>query len=716
MLYTVVSLGWIYLSGLILSPGNFDANLEWLLELGKGTGFVLATASVLYVLLRRRSEAMVRAREQLRSASEELSDTAALLGGIFEAAPLPMFTTDREGRITSWNPAAERVLGWAASEVIGKVSPLGGPETQPEYDEIRARALGGEAVETLIRRRRRDGQGIALRLWSAPVFDGRGKITGLLAIMDDVTLTQAIEEERARLATAVEQAGEAILITDPRGTIVYVNPAFERASGYSRVELIGANPRVLKSGRQSGAFYESMWGALQRGETWSGTFVNKRKDGSLYEEDAVITPLRDPSGEVRLFVGVKRDVTHERALERQLAAAQRMEAVGQLAGGIAHDFNNLLTAISGYAQLLRDELPGDDPRRADADEILRASGSAAGLVRQLLAFGRRQILHPEVLDLGELVGRLNPMLRRLLGESVRLIVRAEPDIDPVFADPGQLEQVLVNLTVNARDAMRDGGTLWFELANVSVDASLAETHEPMRPGSYVQLTVSDTGIGMDSATLARIFEPFFTTKPVGSGMGLGLATAYGIVKQSGGFMFATSEPGHGASFQIYLPRTESADGTGALSARATLAPARGGSETVLLVEDEPGVRAFAKTALERLGYRVLVAGDGSEAEAVASASATSIDLLVTDVTLPGIAGPEIARRMLDAKPELRVLFISGYTEDESVRRGVRASGVAFLPKPFTAEVLGRRVREVLDGARMPEEQAASPRPPSQPAF
>lgn len=503
----------------------------------------------------------------------------------------------------------------------------------------------------------------------------------------------AADEERTRLATAVEQAAEAIIITDRDARILYVNPAFEQVSGYTKAELVGRNPRLLQSGRHGRAFYVAMWSTLQAGETWHGAFLNRRKDGVIYEEEAVISPIRDSDGTVVSYVGVQRDISHERVVERELAEAGRMEAVGQLAGGIAHDFNNLLTAITGYAEMLREEVRSDPAARADVDEILRASRSAAGLVRQLLAFGRRQVLEPASLALDLLVEDLRPMLGGLLGPGVTFQLRSSGPLEPVFADPGQLEQILVNLAVNARDAMPTGGTFTISTSNVEV-ASDDDRSGFVRPGRYVVLRASDTGIGMDEATRARVFEPFFTTKLAGQGTGLGLATTYGIVKQSGGFILAESELGRGTTFTMYLPRH-----VGPVLARTRAAmpePPPVGSETVLVVEDDPAVRAIVRQALERLGYRVLGSSDAEEALAQAANEVGPLPLLVTDIRLPGLDGPALAARLRPKHPGLRVLYVSGYAGDAMVQSGLLGPDEAFLAKPFSADDLARRVRTLLD--------------------
>jgi PAS domain S-box-containing protein len=503
----------------------------------------------------------------------------------------------------------------------------------------------------------------------------------------------AADEQRMRLATAVEQAGEAILITDRDAHIVYVNPAFEQVSGFSRAELVGHNPRLLQSGRHGPEFYAAMWSALRAGETWRGTLFNLRKDGVLYEVDAVISPLRDSRGEVDSYVGVERDISRERALERELVEAGRMEAVGQLAGGIAHDFNNLLTAIAGYAELLRNEVPADSESQADVDEILRASRSAAGLVRQLLAFGRRQVLEPAGLGLDVLVEQLRPMLAGLLGPRVKFEAASSGPVAPVFADPGQIEQVLVNLAVNARDAMPAGGTFRISISSVEVTPD-DERSDSIKPGPYVVLAALDTGVGMDEATRSRVFEPFFTTKPAGRGTGLGLATTYGIVKQSGGYLFAESVLGMGTTVTMYLPQYSGNVETRQPEALAE--PSPGGSETVLVVEDDPAVKALIRQALDRLGYRVLVSSDANEALAAAAAHVGRLPLLVSDIRLPGLAGPELAALLRPKHPGLRVLYVSGYAGDEMIQRGLLGTDEAFLAKPFSADDLARRVRSLLD--------------------
>src|SRR5256886_1556195 len=448
--------------------------------------------------------------------------------------------------------------------------------------------------------------------------------------------------------------------------------------------------------RDTGRAWESVgWGEPLHSDP-GGPFPgsrHRRKDGTLIDVDIESQPITFAGRPARLVLA--RDVTARRQLEDQLRQAQKMEAVGQLAGGIAHDFNNLLTAILGCTQLLLHATPPEDARREDVEEIKNAGLRAAELTRQLLAFSRRQVLAPKLLDMNSVVANMDKMLRRLIGEDVALVTELAADLGPVNADPGQLEQVLLNLAVNARDAMPQGGRLTIATANVVLTEEYAERHHRLPPGQYVLLAVSDTGVGMDEATQKHLFEPFFTTKEVGKGTGLGLATVYGIVKQSGGYIWVYSEPGHGTTVKVYLPRVPGA--AEPLPVAAATPELRRGSEIVLLVEDAAPVRSLARKSLESYGYTVLEAADGPAALDLAARHPRGIDILVTDVVMPGMSRPELARRLAPLRHGMRVLYTSGYTDDAMVRQGVLRAGVAFLQKPFVPETLARKVREVLDG-------------------
>ena len=423
-------------------------------------------------------------------------------------------------------------------------------------------------------------------------------------------------------------------------------------------------------------------------------FVRHRlKDGRLVDVQVALHDIAYQGHRASLAVLI--DVSPRRALEEQLRQAQKMEAVGMLAGGIAHDFNNLLTIITGYSQLILNSLQESDPNRSAAEQIMKAGERAAALTRQLLAFSRRQVLQPKVLDLNQLVASLSSMLRRLIGEDVDLRLAMGPDLGRVHADPGQLEQVIMNLVLNARDAMPHGGTLTIETGNVQLDEHYSKNHITVRPGPYVMLAVSDSGVGMDAETRARLFQPFFTTKGQGRGTGLGLSIVFGIVKQSGGNIEVYSEPGHGTSVKVYLPRV----GHGVASEEGTRPEASPrGSETILLVEDEDMLRKLVRETLEREGYRLLDAAGPAEAHRICQTFKGAIHLMITDVVMPKQNGRELAERVAGLRPEMKVLFMSGYTDNAVIGNGVLGNESRFLQKPFTPGDLARKVRLVLDEA------------------
>ncbi len=418
-----------------------------------------------------------------------------------------------------------------------------------------------------------------------------------------------------------------------------------------------------------------------------------RPDGSVRYVQEQAEVITDQDGKAIRMLGTVQDITEYKVLEEQFRQAQKMEAVGQLAGGIAHDFNNLLTVINGYGQVLLESFEPEDPNREMVEEVVKAGVRAAALTKQLLAFSRRQVLELRVINVNSVVSGIESMLRRLIGENIRLRSKLDPRVGNIKADPGQLEQVIVNLVVNARDAMPNGGTLTIETANVDLDEAYAAEHAAVQPGPYAVLIVSDTGTGMDAQTQARIFEPFFTTKGLGRGTGLGLATVYGIVKQSGGYIWVYSEPGHGTTFKIYLPRLSDE----VLLPAASAAPSESlaGGETILVVEDDASIRGLIQNLLSRQGYTVLVVGGAQEALETCQTLQGSIDLLLTDVVMPDMGGPELASQLLELRPEMRVVYMSGYTENTISQHGVLNQEITLLEKPFTAESLVRKVREVL---------------------
>jgi len=473
--------------------------------------------------------------------------------------------------------------------------------------------------------------------------------------------------------------------------ILAVNGAAITRYGYSEAEFLALTIRDIRPVEEQGRLEQELARRPDEGAIRTGV-RHRAKDGRLFEVDLVARPLEFAGRRARLVLA--RDVTAQRHLEDQLRQSQKMEAVGQLAGGIAHDFNNLLTAILGSTQLLLQVTPPGDVRREDVDEIRNAGLRAAELTRQLLAFSRRQVLAPKVLELNGVVANMDKMLRRLIGEDVELATTLHAEAGAVNADPGQLEQVLLNLVVNARDAMPGGGRVLIETTRVLLRDELVERRHRLPPGDYACLAVTDSGAGMDESTQAHLFEPFFTTKEVGKGTGLGLATVYGIVKQSGGYIWVYSEPGRGTTVRVYLPRVP---GAAEPPLPAPELPAlRGGHETVLLVEDAAPVRTLARRSLEACGYTVLDAADGPSAIELSARHAGAIAVLVTDVVMPGMSGRELAERLAPTRPEMKVLYTSGYTDDAMVRQGVLNAGVAFLQKPFVPDSLARKVRDVLD--------------------
>jgi PAS domain S-box-containing protein len=528
--------------------------------------------------------------------------------------------------------------------------------------------------------------------------DAEGRADRAVGVMPDASAGRQAEVTLRLQSAALNAAANPIVITDRAGVIIWANPAFTELSGYTIDETAGRNPRdLVKSGVHSAEFYREMWDTILAGRVWRGEMTNRRKDGSHYPEELTITPVHNESGEITHFIAIKRDLSNEKTLQSQFLQSQKMESVGRLAGGVAHDFNNLLTVINGTVDLALTALSPNDPLHADLREIQGAGERATALTRQLLAFSRQQVMRPQVLSLNGLIMDLLKMLGRLIGEDVELITDLAEDLGPVMADSGQLEQVIVNLTVNARDAMPRGGTLTFVTRNVVLNEALAAGDGGLPPGSYVSLSVHDTGAGMDEATRARIFEPFYTTKEPGKGTGLGLSTVYGIVTQSGGSIVVDSAPGRGTTFLVYLARVA----TPAVERRHAKPPAAlaVGTETVLIVDDEAALRSVAARILSRHGYQVLTAANGGEAILLLERHEGPIDLLLSDVVMPGMSGPQLGERLQQRCPGLKLLFTSGYTDDVAFRHGLGGDRVQFIGKPYSIVDLTRKVREVLDAGR-----------------
>jgi PAS domain S-box-containing protein len=503
-------------------------------------------------------------------------------------------------------------------------------------------------------------------------------------------------QKSGKLVTALlESASQAIVSIDRSGRIVLANGRAEEIFGYTREELLGArielllpeSKRATHSRDRDDYFARPRTRPMGIGMDLSG----RRKDGSEVPVEVSLSYVEIDEGVFAIaFVS---DISQRKHLEEQLLHAQKMEAVGRLAGGVAHDFNNMLTVISGYNRMILDELSTMDPLRGYAEEILKAADRAGALTNQLLAFSRRQIMQPRVINVNAVMIQTQKMLQRLIGEDIELVLNLGTNVGNIKADPGHVEQAIVNLAVNARDAMPLGGRLTIETADVVLDETYARTHLGVKPGAFTMIAVSDTGHGMDAETRRHIFEPFFTTKEKGKGTGLGLATVYGMVKQTNGDIWVYSEPGQGTTFKLYFPQVSEPLSDGS-SGDAALAR-RSGGETILVVEDEKAVRDLTVRILQQLGYTILTASSGAEALAISQSHAGPIDLLLTDVVMPNMSGRQLADKLQASRPDTKVLFLSGYTENTVVHHGVLDAGVEFLPKPFSRENLSRKLREVL---------------------
>jgi two-component system cell cycle sensor histidine kinase/response regulator CckA len=621
-----------------------------------------------------------------------LQENEAKFRTYVEAAPQALFVVDGRGRYLDFNPAALEMIGvdgpklrsMTIADILSEASREGALR---DFGALAATGRLESEYELL----RPDGRSVWVMLRGVRIGDNR-----FMAFCQDITKRKKAEAEREQLATAIEQAGETVMVADAQGNITYVNPAFEAVTGYARTEVLGLNPRIFKSGVHDEEFYRELWETIGSGKTWQGRLVNKRKDGTLFTEDATISPVRDKAGMITSYVSVKRDITHFLAQEAELLQAQKMEGIGRLAGGVAHDFNNILSVILSSAELALESLREGDPLREDLLDIQQSGKRAAVLTRQLLAFSRKQVLQPVPLDLNQALAEMEKMLRRIIGEDIEFARVLSPDIWLVKADPGQVEQVVMNLVVNARDAMPKGGKLTLETANVELDQVYADSNAGAGLGPNIMLAVTDTGVGMDEQTMARVFEPFFTTKEVGKGTGLGLSTVYGIVKQSGGSISVQSVLGQGTTFKVYLPRDTSLVAPIVTATPAVTRPV--GTETVLVVEDEQAVRNIARRILEGAGYAVLTAASGGEALLTCERHPSEIHLVLTDVVMPQMSGKDLVDRLASIRPGVRAVFMSGYTGEVILKHGLLEAGTQFIGKPFTQAELLQKVRYVLDDA------------------
>lgn len=946
--YAIASLAWIVFSDAFVRYVTESADVMTRWSVVKGSAFVLSSAALIYFLMRRISTANQVLSTLVDVRTSELQQSEGRFRRLLETAQEGVWVLDRSNRTEFVNQSMAGMLGYSQEEMIGR--------TPEEYVDCEWQALWGTSwrepqslSNAELRFRRRDGSGIWVSMSRAPLFDERGRHDGDIMLITDITEKRLSEDAQRLQATALNAAANGIVITDTNGTILWVNPAFTAMTGYGPQEVLGQNPRILRSGNHGSSFYRDLWNTIREGRVWSGEMVNRHKDGHLYFEQMTIAPVRSRDETITHFVAIKqdvtarkqaeealrsneerfrhlvenisdgilavdaegtilfasesacnvsgysrpqivgkslfqfadvadqadmrtqfervlsvagstlqwgarvrhgdgswryfegstanrfnipgvnaliinfrdntvgkqmkealveaeakyraiyenaivgiylsspegrylsmnqtlasvygfsspedviqhcanikalyvdgdrweqlrralmsdgvvqdfeyevqrsdgtrrsliesaravyggggrllyyegvvRDITDRKTLEVQLRQAQKLEAVGRLAGGVAHDFNNMLGVILGYGDILQSQLPIDHPGLNSAAEIQKAARKAADLTRQLLAFSRKQILQPQVVNLNSLIDELNKMLRRLIGDDIELVFRPGTSLADVKADPGQLEQVLMNLAVNSKDAMPGGGRLLVETSNTVVDHAFAAQHAPMRPGNYVVLSITDNGLGMNADTLSHIFEPFFTTKEQGKGTGLGLSIVYGIVKQSGGYIWVDSHVNQGTTFRIYLPPTQDSE-----IVRRTLqtrAAAAGGSETILVVEDDEVLRGMMRIVLTRAGYRILDVQNGREALSLLAGSREPIHLAMTDIIMPGgVSGWQLAQWIDTERPTIRTVFMTGFGLETEAFGMELPTDVMLLMKPFGADELLRQVRKALDG-------------------
>jgi PAS domain S-box-containing protein len=629
--------------------------------------------------------------EAKRELKESQERYRFLFNGITDAVYVHEVSVEKPGKFIAVNDSACSMLGYTRDEFMQmEVKDIDTPEQSEKIPFIHETLFrdGYALFETC--HVAKDGRRIPVEI-NVRLFELKGK-QRVLSVARDITKRKDAEEELRKLSRAVEQSPTSVMITDLNGNIEYVNPKFTGVTGYSPEEVLGKNPRILKSGETPPEEYRKLWESITLGVEWHGVFHNKRKDGKLFWERASISAVRDSLNAITHFIAIKEDITNQKSLEDQFRQAQKMEAIGQLAGGISHDFNNILTAMIGYGHLLKMKMKEDDPLRIYADNILSLSDRAANLTKSLLAFSRKQIMNPRPVDLNEIMRRIDHLLSRIIGEDIKLQTMLSENDLIVMADPGHIEQALMNLATNARDAMPEGGLLTIGTETIAIDEEFIKEHGFGKEGEYALIAVTDTGAGMDRETREKIFEPFFTTKEVGKGTGLGLSMVYGIVKQHEGYINVYSEPGSGTTFRIYLPLIEAQVEK---IKPEVIQPIETGTETVLLAEDEAAIREFIKKLLEEYGYKVITAVDGQTAINEFKAHKDKIQLVLLDVIMPNRNGKEAYEEIKKIRPDIKALFMSGYPADIIHKHDIIEKGFAYIEKPVSPTKLLKKIREAL---------------------
>ena len=668
-----------------------------LVALGFRGGFVLLAlglildAGVLLFLWKALGLFACRCSE-LEQGRAELMDRVNLLRAALDAAGDGILVVDEAGQARAWNRPFLDLWGLSETALAAVGDLLAADHLLAQVKDTDGWQAGVTAF-LAAEGASRD----SVELWDGRVFERHARsLDGALRLwrFRDVTAQATADFFVRRLAQAVEQIPVSLVITDTAGTLEFVNSKFSELTGYGLEEALGQNPRLLKSGLMPAGIYEDLWGTITAGRAWAGELQNRKKDGELFWERATISPLRDRDGVITHYLGLKEDITHQKKLEQQLRHAQKLEAVGLLAGGVAHDFNNILQVINGYGTLMQMAQAPSDPHCHSLSEMLKAAERAAQLTHSLLAFSRKQVMNPKVVNLNAVVGNVEKLLRRVLGEDIHLAVTPLDASLQVHVDLGQIDQVLLNLAANARDAMPKGGSLTITTERFLLDEQFVEDRHFGRPGAYALLVVKDSGEGMDEPTLKRIFDPFFSTREMGRGTGLGLATVYGIIKQHNGYILAESTLGAGSSFKVYLPIASQSPS--AMQEPALQESRIRGTETLLVVEDEPAVRGLVEIVLRKYGYSVLLAGDGQEAVDRFREHGQGIDMILMDIIMPRKSGRQAYDEISRERPGMKVLFTSGYTADFIKSRGELGQGMELLMKPVQPLALVRKVREILD--------------------